>query len=438
LSTTLFLNARNVFLLSQPCGPFRGGHALQASHQTGGNRPPGGNWYHRNKFAAACESVPVSSPADRHAPRDDARADDSNIDSAEFDAAKIANHDRQIDWPGLEQIVHCDPAGRGLASFRRAGAPLDADQLRAAALHLARRASAVGIVTGFCAVVGHRVTAETDGPPGALFLARALAALNIDVVLISDRYGTPLLAEGCDLWKLDRNMVVEFPFADAADTDRWIGQFFSTNPCQRLSHLVSIERPGPSHTLESLAAQPRATPPPTARFESEVPPKDRDVCHSMRGQSIDAATAKTHRLFQWIAEHRLDITTIGIGDGGNELGMGSFAWELLVDAIGPGPLGRIACRIATDITLLAGVSDWAAYTLALAVARLRGAQSLGRDWTAAGQRELIETLVQSAGAVDGLTLRPEPTVDGLPLDDYLQPLEELRHRLGYSDSDGTD
>jgi hypothetical protein len=38
--------------------------------------------------------------------------------------------DARLPWAEIEQIVHLDPAGRGLASFRREGAPLDAGQLR--------------------------------------------------------------------------------------------------------------------------------------------------------------------------------------------------------------------------------------------------------------------------------------------------------------------
>lgn len=360
------------------------------------------------------------------------------------DPAGIAATERLIDWRTLESIVHRDPAGRGLASFSFAGAPLDAGQLRAAALHLAQHAGTVGMITGFCAVLDDGVTAETDGPPGALFLARALSALGIDAVLITDSYALPLLKKGCELWKLDRTALVEFPFEDGptdaaarADndsrhntkTDRWIDEFFASPHGQSLTHLIAIERPGPSHTLESLRAQARGGPVPLQRFTREVPAADRDICHNMRGQSINPLTAKTHRLLQWIHEKQLDVATIGIGDGGNELGMGRFAWELLAD-VGGGVAGRTACRIATDFTLIAGVSDWAAYALALTVARLRGDDRLAHDWHVRGQRELIEVLVRQAGAVDGVTLRREPTVDGLELDVYLQALVDIRRALG--------
>jgi hypothetical protein len=54
-----------------------------------------------------------------------------------------------------------------------------------------------------------------------------------------------------------------------------------------------------------------------------------------------------------------------------------------------------------------------------------------RDWHAHSQRRLIETIVERTSAVDGVTLRREPTVDGLPLAIYLQTLTALASQLGY-------
>lgn len=365
------------------------------------------------------------------------------------DPIKPIAAERDIPWAQLEQIVHRDPAGRGLASFRRHGSSLDAGQLRAAAMHLAQHASAVGIVTGFCIADGPRVAAETDGPPGALFLARAFSALGIETVLISDCFALPLLVAGCAAWNLAGVPLVEFPLESGAPeaaaragnnielsiaTEPWLDAFFSTGPGRSLSHLIAIERPSPSHTLDSLAAQKRTGTAPTDRFEALVPAADRDICHNMRGQSINAYTAKTHRLFERIVAERLAIATIGIGDGGNEIGMGSIAWETIVEAVGgDGRIaGRIAARVATDFTIIGGVSNWVAYALALAVARLQGAGNVARDWDGQRERSLIETMVR-AGAVDGVTRRQEPTVDGLELDAYLAPLAAMRSLLGIGD-----
>jgi hypothetical protein len=355
--------------------------------------------------------------------------------------------ERDIPWAELEQVVHRDPAGRGLASFQPRGAPLDVGQLRAAALHLAQRAKVVGVVTGFCIDDDSRITAETDGPPGAIFLARAFLALGIEAVLITDRFALPLLEAGCKALNLTDVRLIEFPLEagppeapararnnidDGVATEPWLDAFFSKGPGRSLSHLIAIERPSPSHTLASLAAQKRAGAAPSERFAALVPADDRDICHNMRAQSINAYTAKTHRLFERIAAEGRPITTIGIGDGGNEIGMGSFAWETIVEAVGSDLAGRIAARIATDFTLIGGLSNWAGYALALSLARLRGATNLAGNWNAAQERCLLETLVR-AGAVDGVTRNSSPTVDGLGLDGCLGPVTIMRSLLGFPD-----
>lgn len=327
-------------------------------------------------------------------------------------------------FDALEAIVRRDPARRGLASYRVDGCWLAAGELERAARELAAHAKSVAIVTGFCITSAEPPAAETDGPPGALYLARALMALGIDTVLISDRFGLPLLECGRRAWGLEAE-IFETPLggesapgntADAA-TD-WCHRFFDSPLGRRLTHLISIERVGPSHTAESLAAQTRGGLPPLEQFAREVPPEHRDACHNMRGASIDAVTAPTHLLFEMAAKRAGAIKTIGIGDGGNEIGMGLLPWETLRAALTGEHAGRTICRIATDRLILSGVSNWGAYALACAVAGLRGRADLLSGWDGAAQRRLIERLVQDAGAVDGVTGRREPTVDGIPLEDY--------------------
>jgi hypothetical protein len=223
-------------------------------------------------------------------------------------------------------------------------------------------------------------------------------------------------------------MLAEIPFADDATTDRWVADFFRSSANPPLSHLVAIERVGPSHDPSSIEKQGLPSEE-NERFERDVPPADQNVCHNMRGRNIDAVTAPAHRLFEGIAENRLSVTTIGIGDGGNEIGMGSFPWDVVRRALGSDHAGRVACRIPTDHTIVAGVSNWGAYALGLAVCRLSSRTDIAARYTTEAQRKLIETIVTQAGAVDGVTKRREPTVDGIPLDVYLATLEDLRRAL---------
>jgi len=358
------------------------------------------------------------------------------------------------DWLALESIISHDPGGRGVASYRSHGRLLASGQLEAAARSLADGGEHVAIVTGFCVAGAGLLVAETDGPPGALYLARALSALGIDVTLISDSVALPLLEIGCKIWNLDQVALSEFPFSSTGNVETWVDEFLVSPPMgetrassdlrpddrnrhefhnasstprrlRPLTHLVAIERAGPSHTLASLKAQQRHGAAPVALFEREVPPEDRDVCHNMRGLSIDAWTAPLHRLFEAVGGRAPRIETIGLADGGNEIGAGSVPWEVLREAIAQGPAGRVACRIATDHLLLAGVSNWAAYALAGSVAALGGHPGFVAEWNVNRQRLLIETLVREGGAVDGVTRTRQATVDGLPLETYLSTMNEI-------------
>lgn len=334
-------------------------------------------------------------------------------------------------FDALEAIVRRDPGRRGVASYRVDGSWLAAGELECAAREVADRARSVAIVTGFCITSAEPPAAETDGPPGALYLARALMALGIDTVLLSDQFGLPLLECGRRAWDLEAE-IVEMPLSDESAPGNtgdaakdWCHRFFDSPLGRRLTHLISIERVGPSHTAASLAAQPRVGPPPLEQFAREVPPEQRDVCHNMRGASIDAVTAPTHLLFETAASRDASIKTIGVGDGGNEIGMGSLPWETLRAALPGTHAGRTICRIATDHLILSGVSNWGAYALACAVAGLRGRADLLAGWDGAAQRRLIERLVHEAGAVDGVTGRREPTVDGIPLENYSAVVDQI-------------
>lgn len=339
-------------------------------------------------------------------------------------------------WRQLSRLMARDPARRGLAGLATTGNPAKQSRLPAAAESLAT-ARQVAIVTGFCIPDAPQPAAETDGPPGAVYLAAALAEMGIEPLLVSDAFGVPLLEACCDARHLPREWIVPIPFESlgarernsphlAAATDQWIAEFAAGRGA-RLSHLVAIERCGPSHTLASIAAQ-GADAATIAQFEREVPLEHRDACHNMRGIDITAFTAKTHRLFEYYAQ-RGDVVSIGIGDGGNELGMGGLPWSQLRAAISFGPGGQIACRIAADHLLVCGVSNWGGYALALATAAICGAAPRLAQATAATEGAAIEQMVRATVAVDGVTRLREATVDGLPLETYLQILAGMRRLL---------
>lgn len=349
-----------------------------------------------------------------------------------------------VPWQQLKRVLARDPAARGIAGADDSLACYWQGSLQQAAESLARNARAVAVVTGFTVPFEGRYAPETDGPPGALYLARALSALGIEVLLISDALCQRVIESGVAASGLPKGIVNICPFdtdqavaSEAAETAppsepasrQWAQALLESDLGRRLTHLIAIERPGPSHTLASLRAQNRDGPAPENQFAAEVPEADRDVCLNMLGQPIDGVTARTHLLFEQAAGHRPDMTTIGIGDGGNEIGMGRIPWERLRLALPIGAPSRAICRVPTDHLLTAGVSNWGGYALGASVCALRGRLDAVTEWNIDAEREMIQRLV-AAGAIDGVTRLSEPTVDGLPLETYLQALASIREALG--------
>src|SRR5262249_7000446 len=197
------------------------------------------------------------------------------------------------------------------------------------------------------------------GPLGALFLARALIPLGMQVVLITDPFCGPALAAGLEAAGLKGNVSVNLlPGLTVAGP---LPQGLVVQLVRNLTHLIAVERVGPSHTPASVRSQPGATELTVEQFFREVPPEHHDRCHNMKGKDITALMGPAHQLFD-TARTVGGLTTIGIGDGGNEIGMGKVPWEVIRGNIPGG--GLIACRVPTDYLIVCGVSNWGAYGLA--------------------------------------------------------------------------
>ena len=110
-------------------------------------------------------------------------------------------------------------------------------------------------------------------------------------------------------------------------------------------------------------------------------------------------TAQIDRLFD-AAYGR--IPTIGIGDGGNEIGMGNLA-DVIAEKL---PL--VPCRTKVDKLVIATVSNWGAYGIAAYLEKLSGVPVFPEfeDVEAYVQRTLL------LGSVDGSSEKNVCRVDG--------------------------
>jgi hypothetical protein len=284
----------------------------------------------------------------------------------------------------------------------------------------------VGIVTGFYIPHAKPPCGETDGPLGAMFFARALIPLGAKVVLATDAFCTrPLRVglEACGLADVVPLITLPSPEGKLSPQD-YTGNFLDQvrERVGPLTHLIALERAGPSHTPASLGLQAGSKSADRERFLREVPAREHDRYHTMSGRDVTAHMSPAHWLFEEAPKARA-IKTIGIGDGGNEIGMGKIPWDIIRRNV-PG-CALIACRVETDYLIVCGVSNWGAYGLAAAAYRLSGIQPDADLFNIERERELLRIMVEQGPLVDGVSGDPSVTVDGLPFERYARPLRQM-------------
>jgi hypothetical protein len=150
------------------------------------------------------------------------------------------------------------------------------------------------------------------------------------------------------------------------------------------------------------------------------------VYHGMNGRPLAGYVADIEPLFEMAREGGVPV--LGIGDGGNELGMGLIRDDLggfLPQATSCGcPCGKgTAAVFAADYLVVASVSNWGANGVIAGLAVL----TQNRDVLHYPDRErrAIE-LCANSGAVDGVHVSPVPAVDGIPAEEWEGLLTTLR------------
>jgi hypothetical protein len=309
-------------------------------------------------------------------------------------------------FDAIDHVLALDLGGRGIAGFFLPGGALAA----ARALRGARR---VLIVTGFCVPPG---LPETDGLPGAGVLGQALRRLGADVRWVTDRpVAAPLQAV---LEALGQPAAIEVPAEDGDPT----AVLSRTRP----THLVAIERPGRARSGDYLSARGESIAAWNGPLDTLFLPDGRRALAARRAGAQPEPGRPDRRARASAPDARGAAhptgakrpVTIGVGDGGNEIGMGNVHARLVRQG---SLLARIASVVPVDHLVVAGTSNWGAYGIVAQLARLARQPLLH---TPDVERRLIEACV-AAGAVDGLERRRQPTVDGLGLDAHAAVVELL-------------
>ena len=229
------------------------------------------------------------------------------------------------------------------------------------------------IGTGF-PVVG---TFETDGPVGSIALYESLEALGANPVIVCGRPISEALSGKYRVYEIR-----------LGDHDQREQEALDALEKYKPEAVVSIERPG-------QAAD--------------------GGYYNMRGESISPRTACFDTFM-----NLCQCPTIGVGDGGNEIGMGNVG-NALKD------LNIVPCTTTCDELIVADVSNWGAY----------GIISFLSIWN---ERDLLKEInpleilkyISELGSVDGVTRINQLTEDGLAVTEGESVLLELRQACGFS------
>ncbi len=234
------------------------------------------------------------------------------------------------------------------------------------------------ILTGFYILSAG--AAETDGPIGAIAIGNALKKIGYQVTYITDEFSQPPIKK---VLSADDNLEI-LPMQNheqrAITADKMISDL---NP----SLIISIERCGPT--------------------------VDGDYLNS-RGKKIEEFNSKTEYLLN------NNIPSIGIGDGGNEIGMGNLK-HIIKNST---ELSNPPCITTTDLLIPASTSNWGGYGLVAGLSKITNKNLLP---SIPEDEKLIKDFVD-AGGVDGITATSSYKVDSFELEVNSSILNRL-HKL---------
>jgi len=250
---------------------------------------------------------------------------------------------------------------------------------------------------------------ETDGPLGAAALARSIdLGLGGKPVLVGESRCVPPIAatvEAAGLLVADDVLfgqrdhvaqVREYPLGEKQ------GEAFAKELLEKYSPkaIITVEKHGPSasgkyHSIMGVGRSPDSVA--NVKF------------------LVEAATEK-------------GILTIGIGDGGNEIGFGNIYDDVKkIQKYGPKcqcPCGAVIATVTkAEVLVAAAISNWGAYGIAAMLAFLLRNPALLHDKDT--EYRMLEASIR-AGAMDGLYTNLSMFVDGVSCETQLSLITMLR------------
>lgn len=229
---------------------------------------------------------------------------------------------------------------------------------------------------------------ESDGPVGAAFLGRALAAaLGATPVFLTEVTNMPRMAElvratGLEVVDAELARTTSFKAAMAPlPIDDARARQVATDLVRSLkpAAMVCIEKPGPT---------------------------GEGTFHVGSGVDVSALVGKVQHFVG--AARDAGVLTIGIGDGGNEVGMGRIHRDVQEIVRTGKTIGTV---LETDILIVAAIANWGAYAIeACLAAALHLPEALHSREV---ERRVIEAAIRT-GMIDPMTGLAQGWVDGTP------------------------
>jgi hypothetical protein len=276
----------------------------------------------------------------------------------------------------IDKIIKEDAGNRNIIPFTKQNTLYDAAQSLL-------NAKEIVIVTGF--YIERMKTGETDGPLGAAFLAQALEKLTFKVTIMTSPFNEGIMQAAIDALQLKAKLVV-------VDSGEELEKFPEVLSNPDITHLIALEQMG-------------------VALDGNY--------YNMAGKKISIPVARFDSLFVQARER--GITTIAIGDGGNEIGMGSLYSHLFSNI----DKNWILNITPVDYLITAGVSNWGGYGLMASLSYLVGKPLLHDPKE---EKRLLQVILE-AGAVDGRTNMRVMSVDGLPIKKHMEIIDFLHRTI---------
>jgi hypothetical protein len=256
---------------------------------------------------------------------------------------------------------------------------LHKDFLDKAAKKISTKNGKVFIVTGF--FISYANSPETDGPPGALAIGNALKQLGFEIIYITDKWSYSMM-KGL-LYAEDT--LINFPVTSHEESDS-----FSKKLIEKYSPsiVISIER-------ASLVED--------------------GTYRNWKQEDVSEYNAKIDYLF------KPSLYSIGIGDGGNEIGMGNLAEK--IKSIKGLPDQPSVTKV--DDLIISSCSNWGAFGLIAALSKIKKQNLL----LSVDQVKQIIIKSVDLGAVEGLSGDKIYAVDGRGLKEDSECLNQLHNYL---------